>query len=72
LEQHDFDGAMSRIWNGVDIVAEFKMQGIGPDNFTVFKVGFSVCFRFVAAVALRFILAKSNMPIRYSAKNRTK
>lgn len=29
---------MSRIWNGIEIVAEFKLQGIGPDNFMVFQV----------------------------------
>ena len=41
MEQHDFDGFISRIWTGLEIVAEFKMQGIGPDNFGTFKVQYT-------------------------------
>jgi hypothetical protein len=38
LEHNDFVGSMSKIWNGIEIVAEFKMLGIGADNYNVFKV----------------------------------
>ena len=38
MQQSGFDESMSRIWNGLEIVAEFKMQGIGPDKYSDFKV----------------------------------
>jgi hypothetical protein len=38
LEKYDFDSAMSKIWSGLEIVAEFKLLGMGPDNFTTFTV----------------------------------
>ena len=37
MEQRDFDAAMSKIWTGLEITAEFKYQGIGPDKFEIFQ-----------------------------------
>ena len=36
MDHTDFDGqSMSQVWSGLDIVAEFKLQGIG--NFSFFS-----------------------------------
>lgn len=40
LHQQSLEAAMSKIWNGFEIVSEFKMQGIGPDNFELYKVDY--------------------------------
>ncbi|CAF0846025.1 unnamed protein product [Brachionus calyciflorus] len=37
MEQRDFDASMSKILNGIEMIAEFKFQGIGPDNYATFK-----------------------------------
>ena len=36
MDSTDFDGtSMSPIWNGLDMVAEFKLQGIGKQFFSI-------------------------------------
>jgi hypothetical protein len=44
MQQHDFDGAISRIFSGLEIVAEFKTQGIGPENLETYKKHMSDLF----------------------------
>lgn len=47
MEQRDFDASMSKILNGIEMIAELKMQGIGPDKYEVFKVSFLKIFIFL-------------------------
>ena len=44
MQQHDFDGAISRIFSGLEIVAEFKTQGIGPENLDTYRKYMSELF----------------------------
>jgi hypothetical protein len=38
LQPYGFDGEISPIFSGLEMVAEFKLQGIGPDKYDLFKV----------------------------------
>jgi len=37
MQQHDFDGAISRIFSGLEMVAELKTQGIGPESLDTYR-----------------------------------
>ena len=38
LKDQGTDTAISKIWNGFEVVTDFKIMGIGPENFPLFKV----------------------------------
>ena len=38
MQHNDFLGSISKIWSGVEIVAEFNLLGIGADNLEKMKV----------------------------------
>ena len=44
MQQHDFDGAISRIFSGLEMVAEFKTQGIGPESLDTYRKNMSELF----------------------------
>lgn len=38
LDQHSADVAISKIWNGYEVINEFKLIGLGPENLPLYKV----------------------------------